>query len=158
MIFVTLGTQDKPFNRLLEEIERLIGEGIINDEVVAQIGSTAFDSKKMKCVEYMNKDVFEKAIKNCRYLITHGGVGSIIQGLNHNKKVIAVARLSRYGEHENDHQVEIINQFVKDNYILGCLEVKELAGQIQRLGDFCPDHYHSNNDHFVKLVRSLIER
>ena len=51
MIFVTVGTQDKQFKRLLDEIERLIKCGKISETVVAQIGNTKFttdlDSMKM---------------------------------------------------------------------------------------------------------------
>ena len=46
MIFVTLGTQDKHFPRLLEAVEKLN----INEKIIAQTGST--DYKSDKIVQY----------------------------------------------------------------------------------------------------------
>ena len=40
MILVLLGTQNNSFHRLLEEIQRNIDNGNIQDEVVAQKGYT----------------------------------------------------------------------------------------------------------------------
>ena len=44
MIFVTLGTQDKQFKRLLEAVDKLD----INDKIIAQTGSTEFKSDKVE--------------------------------------------------------------------------------------------------------------
>ena len=57
------------------------------------------------------------------FIITHGGVGSIISSLKLNKKVIAVPRLSKYNEHVNDHQLQIIEDFDKQGYIIGTKNV-----------------------------------
>ena len=60
MVFVTLGKQDKEFPRLLEEVEKLIDKGVINGEVVAQIGSTSYSSNKIKTIDYINLFTLEK--------------------------------------------------------------------------------------------------
>ena len=65
----------------------------------------------MKIFDLIPMDEFDEMIKKCDLLITHGGVGSIITGLKNNKKVIAAARLSKYNEHVNDHQLQIIDNF-----------------------------------------------
>ena len=51
-------------------------------------------------------------------MITHGGVGSILTGLRHNKKIIVAPRLAKHKEHVNDHQLQIINRFYEEGYIL----------------------------------------
>ena len=156
MIFVTLGTQDKKFTRLLDEIQRLIDNKVINEEVIVQAGQTKYKSNDMKIFNFVTMDDFEKYIQNCRFLISHGGVGSIINGLNHSKKVIAVARLAQYVEHENDHQVEIIKEFSDNNYILGCLNVDELEEKLKNIEEFEPEMYKSNNEYFCSLINDLI--
>ena len=45
MIFVTLGTQDKSFNRLLEKVDRQIDLGNIKEKVIVQAGFTKYNSK-----------------------------------------------------------------------------------------------------------------
>lgn len=59
-------------------------------------------------------------------VITHGGTGSIINGVKQEKKVIGVPRTVEYGEHVDNHQFEIIEQFTNSNLIYGISDVKEL--------------------------------
>ena len=156
MILVTLGTQDKHFPRLLYMVEELIDKGIINEEVVAQIGSTRYTSNKIKLIDYMNKDEMLNYIKKADYIITHGGVGTIIDSLNLNKKVIAVSRLKKYKEHVNDHQLEIVEEFAKDGYIINGND--SLKDAVNKINSFKPKKYKSNNDNFVKLIANFINK
>ena len=89
MILVALGTQDKPFPRLLKEVENQIKKGNIKDEVIVQAGCTKFKSKHMKIFDLIPLEEFDKLISKCDLLITHGGVGTIVGALKQNKKVIA---------------------------------------------------------------------
>lgn len=157
MIFVTLGTQDKSFHRLLDELQKMVDEKIITEKIIIQAGKTKFSSESMEIFDFVDMDQFLELIKECSILISHGGVGSIISGLNEGKKVIAIARLEKYGEHENDHQVQIVKQFMNDNYILGCLDVRELRGKWEHLRDFNPLPYKSNNELFCNLIQKLID-
>ena len=60
MIFVTLGTQDKVFNRLLEAIDKEIEKGNIKEKVVVQAGCTKYESKNMEVLDLVPQDEFEK--------------------------------------------------------------------------------------------------
>jgi hypothetical protein len=157
MIFVSLGTQDKSFARLVEKIEELKKSGKIKEEVVVQLGNTKYKSEFIKCIDFMSMEDFDKYLKNCRYLITHGGVGTILTALKYNKKVIAVPRLSKYNEHVNDHQLELIEAFSLDNYILGCKTLDDLEENINKISNFIPRKYKSNQDNFIELIKRLIE-
>ena len=155
MVFVTLGTQDKEFKRLLETVDSLIDKGIIKDEVIAQIGCTKYKSKNMKTYKYMSSKRVLKLISESKYVIAHGGVGTIIDSLNLNKKVIAVARLKKYKEHVNDHQLQIVSEFTNLNYILD--GTYDLEGAILKLREFKPSKYKSNNENFIKLIENYID-
>lgn len=161
MIFVTVGTQDKQFRRLLEEVERLIKNGKIIDTVIAQIGNTKFktdlDSKHMHLIEFTTQREIEALIQNADLIITHGGVATIIESLNMNKKVIAVPRLKKYKEHVNDHQLQIVENFNHSGYIIGTAGVEGLEKALERAQDFIPKRYNSNNEKFVeRLVNSIV--
>lgn len=159
MILVTLGTQDKKFNRLLEEIDKLILDKKIKDEVVVQAGfSKDYKSDNMKIFELISKVEFDDLIEKCDILITHGGVGAILTGLKYNKKVIAIPRLKKYKEHVNDHQIQIVSNFHDEGYIIGINEVEELEDAINKIKDFCPRKYKSNKNNMVKLVKELIDK
>ena len=158
MIFVTLGTQDKGFPRLLEAIEKCIDSGTIKDEVIVQAGTTNFKSDKMKIYDLLPMEEFDKYMKECDLLITHGGVGSILNGLKNNKKIIAAARLKKYNEHESDHQVQIIDAFIKLNYILKLDNFNELDKIIELSKTYNFKKYKSNNKNFVDLIDDIIEK
>ena len=87
MIFVTLGTQDKEFPRLLEAIDKAIEKGEIKEKVIVQAGNTKYQSENMEIFDLISPDEFNKYIDNCDILITHGGVGSIITAVKKGKKV-----------------------------------------------------------------------
>ena len=139
MIFVTLGTQDKHFPRLLEAVEKLD----IDEKIIAQTGSTDFKSNKME---------------EARIVITHAGVGTIIYGLSIDKTMIVAARLKKYGEHVNDHQLQILDTFSKDGYIIPLREFSELKNKIIEAEKFKPKKFISNNKNFVKLLDNEITK
>lgn len=158
MILVTLGTQDKPFNRLLERIEEQIEKGNIKEKVVVQAGFTKFDSKHMKIFDLVDRDEFKELITKCDLLITHGGVGSILTGLKNNKKVIVCPRLSKYGEHMNDHQIQIVNNFAKEGYILEYHDGDDLEKVLKEVKKFKPKKYISNTKKFISIIDDFISK
>ncbi len=158
MIFVTLGTQDKDFSRLLKAIDKAIDKNEITDEVIVQAGSTKYQSNHMKIFDLIPMDEFEKLMKSCDLLITHGGVGSILTGLKYHKKVLAVPRLKKYGEHENDHQKQIVEEFSNKGYIMAVPNLDNLGKTIKKAEHFHPKTYQSNRNHMVKLIENYIEK
>lgn len=158
MIFVTLGTQDRKFTRLLQAIQEQIDKKNITDKVIVQAGVTSdFKSKDMEVFDLIPMDKFDEYIKNCDILITHGGVGSIITGLKNKKRVIAAARLKEYGEHQNNHQLQIIENFAKEGYIISLDNFNNLGSIIKDIKKFKPKEYKSNTDKFIKLVENEID-
>ena len=93
MVLVLLGTQNNSFHRLLEELDRLIQRGMIQEEVIVQAGYTQYTSKNMKILGLIAKEELEKLQNKADLIITHGGVGSILLSITKNKKVIAVPLL-----------------------------------------------------------------
>lgn len=156
LILVTLGTNDKSFIRLIKEIEELIIQGVIDEEVVVQAGFTKYESKYMKIFDLIPMEEFSELLKTCNLLITHGGVGTITAGLNNNKKVIAVPRLAKYGEHVNDHQLQIIENFAESGFVLAAHEVQDLKEVLTKVTEFAPKSYQSNTKNMIDLVRKHI--
>ena len=157
MILVTLGTQDKDFSRLLKAVEKQIEKGNIKDKVVAQIGTTKYKSDLMETFDLIPSDKFNELMSECDVLITHGGVGSILAGLKEDKKVIAAARLSKYKEHVNDHQLEIIDKFTEAGYILELKDFEKLDKVLKKCETFKPKKYKSNTENMVKLIEDYID-
>ena len=153
-----LGTQNNSFYRLLEEIDRLIEIGKINDEVIVQAGYTKYESQNMKIIDFVSNDEIEKLEQQADCIITHGGVGSIIGSIEKGKKVIAVPRLKQYGEHVNDHQLDIVESFDKLGYIIGITDVSQLEKALKRVKEFEPKKYIQNTGNIIKIVENFIDK
>ena len=135
MTLVILGTQDKTFERLLKNIDKQIKKGNLKGEVIVQAGNTKYESKNMQIFDFIPMEQFDNFIKQADLVITHGGVGSILSAIRNNKKIIAVPRLSKYKEHENDHQLQIIDEFTKKGYILPCKDLNKLDEVLKQIKD-----------------------
>lgn len=159
MILVTLGTQDKAFTRLLQDIDKAIIDGAIKEKVIVQAGYSIgkYQSDNMEMFDLIDREEFNKLVNDCSLLITHGGVGSILTGLKANKKVIATPRLAKYKEHINDHQVQIVNEFSKKGYILAYNEGDDLSEIIKKAKKFKPEKYVSNTDNLIKIIKDFID-
>ena len=157
MILVTLGTQDKSFERLLKAIDKEIEKGNIKDKVVVQAGYTKYKSKNMEIFKSVSNDRLEELMDEASLIITHGGVGSILTALKHHKKVIATPRLAKYNEHTNDHQKQIIEEFGRLGYILPLKDLTKLDKMLEKSKTFKPKEFNSNNENFKKLITNYIE-
>lgn len=158
MILVTLGTNDKRFDRLLKAIDKQIELGNIKDKVVVQAGCTSdYKSKNMEIFDLIPMGEFNRLISECDILITHGGVGSIITGLKNGKKVIAAARLEKYVEHVNDHQKQIIKRFVDKNYILELEDFDKLDKVLKEIKTKKFDEYKGDNSLMLKTLTDYID-
>lgn len=158
MILVTLGTQDKKFYRLIKEIDKLLEEKKIKEEVIVQAGcSDSYKSERMKIFNLIPIDEFDELLKKCNLLITHGGVGSILNGLKNNKKIIAVPRMKKFKEHVNDHQLQIVRNFSDEGYILKVENINTLYDVIKFSKKFKPKKYEENNENFVKNLSKEID-
>lgn len=157
MILVTLGTQDKSFTRLLEAIDKAIDKKYIKEEVIVQAGYTKYESKNMKILNTIPKDEFLNLIDKCSLLITHGGVGSIFDGLKRNKKVIVAPRLSKYNEHTNDHQLEVVKELSEKGYLIPLYEMKDIKKVLKQVENFHPEKYKSNTENMISLIENYID-
>ncbi len=158
MILVTLGTQDKSFERLLKAIDKQIEKGNIKDKVIVQAGYTKYESKNMEIFDLIGPKEFDELVDKCDILITHGGVGSIISGLKKGKKIIAAPRLEKYKEHTNDHQKEIVKEFAKDGYLLELRDFNQLDKTLKKAKTFKPKKFKSNTNNMITLIEDLIEK
>lgn len=156
MIFVSVGSQKFQFNRLLKKIDELIENGTIKEKVYAQIGVSDYIPKNYKYVDFMTQDEFNNMIDKCDLLITHAGTGVIINAVKREKKVIATPRLSKYGEHVDDHQIQLINQFDELKFIEPLYELDNLDKVILNIKKKKFNKYVSNTDTIIESIEDFI--
>ncbi|MBQ6477491.1 MAG: hypothetical protein IJI43_03560 [Bacilli bacterium] len=157
MIFVTLGTQDKSFKRLLKAIDKAISSGEIKDKVIVQAGYTKYKTDNMEIFDLCGPRKFKQYMREASIVITHGGVGSILEALKEEKPVIAAARLSKYKEHTNDHQKQIVSEFAKEGYLLELKDFSKIGELIKEAKKFKPKKYTSNTNNMIKKIKDYID-
>lgn len=136
MIFVTVGSRNYPFNRLFKKLDELYEKGVLTDSMFAQIGTSTYKPKYYEYKDFISQEEFLEKVKEADIIVSHGASGSIMKALNSGKKVIAVTRLEKYGEHINDHQIQNNEAFAINNYVLMAdLELENLGECFQKINE-----------------------
>ena len=156
MIFITLGSQKFQFNRVLIKIDELVEKGLLKEQVFAQIGYSDYKPKFYEYKDFLDRQDFFKKMELSNIVITHGGTGAIIGALKKEKKVIAIPRLAKYGEHVDDHQIQIIEQFRELELIYAC-EDMDLEKAIKVVQNTKYNIYRSNTNIIIESLRDFIE-
>ena len=155
MILVTDGTQKQSFDRLFDLIRN--SKELKKEELIVQRGYTKCNnSKRIKAFDFIPLDEMEEYISKADLVISHGGVGTIFSAIKKGKKVIAVPRLEKYGEHINDHQIEICEALENEGYILYYKDgVDSLDDLIKKAKNTNFEKYDSN-DNYIQILRKEI--
>lgn len=113
MIFVTVGTHEQSFDRLLKCIDKMIEDGKINEEVICQKGFTDYEPKNYKAEKLLPYEKMQENIENARVVVTHGGPASFLEPLKYGKIPVVVPRKKEFNEHVNNHQLEFSKEVEK---------------------------------------------
>ncbi|MGL4588745.1 MAG: PssE/Cps14G family polysaccharide biosynthesis glycosyltransferase [Mycoplasmatales bacterium] len=151
MIFVTVGTQVQPFDRLINEVKKLETKY----QFIVQSGTSKI--KLTTSEQFSFGENLQQKIEECELLITHGGVGTIMEALALNKKIIVVPRLKVFGEHIDDHQMEICTKLETAGYLMFCHKIELLESQIEAAKEFEFKKFKSNTNAFLNKLEQIIE-
>lgn len=154
MVFITLGSQKFQFNRLLIAVDELVENGTIKEEVFAQTGYSDYVPRNYRFKQFLDREEFASYEAKADIVITHGGTGAIIGAVKKGKKVIAVPRLSKYGEHVDDHQIQLLKEFDNMGIILVCYDIGNLEMVYHRIFTVELMPYTSNQE---KIINSIDE-
>lgn len=162
MIFVTVGTHEQPFNRLIKKVDDLVADGTIQEKVVMQTGFSTYKPKHCEAHKMMSYEEMQQTLKDARIVITHGGPSSFIEALRFGKVPIVVPRQEKYYEHVNNHQVEFTKLIVqKMNNIVPVYDINELSAILDNYSDIVKDKNsgeNSNNSKFNERLEHIIDK
>lgn len=131
MIFVTVGTHEQPFNRLIEKVDDLVANSTIKEKVIVQYGFSTYELKHCEAHKMMSFDEMQETLKDARIVITHGGPSSFIEALQFGKVPIVVPRKEKFNEHVNNHQVDFTKLIAKRmNNIIPVYNIDDLGKTI----------------------------
>ncbi|MBD3155765.1 MAG: hypothetical protein GF368_03865 [Candidatus Aenigmarchaeota archaeon] len=132
MIFVTVGTHTKGFDRLFKEIDRLVSEDKIKDKFFVEVGKSDYRPENYEYTDLLPFEKYKKMISEADLVISHGGLGSVINVLEKNKKLVVVPRRKEFDEHVDDHQLQIAKVLEKRERAIPVYDIKNLEGAIKK--------------------------
>ena len=161
MIYVTVGTHEQPFNRLIKCVDELKGNGIIEDTVVIQSGFSDTPIKYCAHKKLYDQKEMTANYESARIVIMHGGPSSMIQALQLGKIPIVVPRQKKFGEHVNDHQLDFCRA-VSERYnnIILIEDISDLEKAIINYDEMTASRqmsYFGNNEKFIKAFEQIVE-
>jgi UDP-N-acetylglucosamine transferase subunit ALG13 len=110
VIFVTVGTNEAPFDRLVAAVARIDAH---DEEIVVQHGASIVRPANARCIDFMPFEALVDHMRRARIVVTHAGVGSVLVALGERVHPIVVPRLSRYAEAVDDHQLSFARRFAR---------------------------------------------
>lgn len=151
MIFVTVGTTEQPFDRLL----RAVGTLGIEEEIVLQFGHSTFLPPNARPVKFLGFDEMKGMIDRARVVLCHAGAGSVLNALCFGKRPVVAPRLRKFGEMVDDHQLDLVEAF-RDS-VIPYLPGDDLAGKIAAAGAQEHTIKRQPSRQLVTAIQSFIE-
>lgn len=162
MIFVTVGTHEQPFNRLVEYIDNLKRDGTITEKVIIQTGYSTYEPQYCKWKKLFPYQEILKMVGEARIVITHGGPSSFVMPLQIGKIPVVVPRQKQFNEHVNDHQLYFAKQVAKRQKNIIVIEKIDNLGTVllkyDRIIETMKDSLNSNNALFIKKFELIVDK
>ncbi len=159
MVFVTVGTHEQQFDRLVRAADAYAAS--TGEEVFVQTGYSACEPSRCVWARFVPYAEMRSRMEAADVVVTHGGPSSFVEAMAAGKVPVVVPRLARFGEHVNDHQ-EAFVRFVAERQggIVPVYDVADLAGAIgeaRRLSRSGAG-FRSHNAEFCQGLLERIER
>ncbi len=158
MIFVTVGTHEQGFERLVRQMDLLKRNESVKEDVFIQTGYTKFKPKFCECKDMLTGEEMKEYSKNASIVISHGGPGSIMLPFTYGKIPIVVPRKSEFLEHVDDHQVKFTKKLEELGKILAVYEIELLEDRILNYEEYAARlsmDYQANTKQFVKRLEHI---
>jgi beta-1,4-N-acetylglucosaminyltransferase len=157
-VFVTVGTREEPFVRLLKSVEDLKKEGKIKEKVIVQAGSTQWASEHMEVFDFCDPQKIEDLIRNAKYVITQesAGIGTIC--LKYRTKFLVMPRDFSHGELQakSDMNEDLHLQLEKMGYTIVVNNITEMEQAISKLTNIRTG-FNFDNQRAIKTLNQYME-
>ena len=153
-VLVTVGSTKNDFRRLVKEVDCIRGEGIIGQTFI-QVGMSTYQPKHCDFARFLPRDAIERMMTNCRLVICHAGTGTLDMALGLKKTTIVVPRRVEYGEHPDNHQIELAQYLQERNRVLAVYNITELRSVIKSAVKWKPRFSSNNNSAVVTEIRRV---
>ena len=160
MLFVTVGTHEQQFNRLVEYMDRWSLQHP-DEEVIIQTGFSTYEPKNATWSKLYPYQEMLELVSSARIVITHGGPSSFIMPLQIGKIPVVVPRKHEFEEHVNDHQVAFSHAVAeRQGNIVVIEDVEKLSEVLEQYNEIVAGlkaGLQSNNEHFCNEFSRIID-
>lgn len=161
MIFVTVGTHEQPFDRLIKAVDDLKADGTLTEEVIIQTGFSTYIPKHCQWKKMFPFSGMQALVRDARIVITHGGPSSFLMAIQADKVPVVVPRMRQFGEHINDHQVIFCREvMIRNRNIILVEDISRLRDALLCYDSRVSTLYSetiSNNGAFNDGVRKIVD-
>lgn len=138
-------------------MDKLVAEGTITEEVFAQTGLSDYTPIHYSYKKYMDVDQFKKMQRKADLIVSHAGTGALVSALKIGKQVIAVPRRKKYGEHIDDHQLQVAEALESQGYLFVVREMEELGSVILRSKEHPISKKYEIPSNVIKMIDDYIQ-
>jgi UDP-N-acetylglucosamine transferase subunit ALG13 len=133
MVFVTVGSAQQSFRRLLEAVDQIAGSGGFGQRrVFMQIGHAGgFTPSHCGYRPFLSREEFDEMVGEADFTICHGGA-TPLEIIHKNKPAIVMPRRKLYGEIMNDHQVEFVESLAAQGWVIPAMQAEDLPSAIAK--------------------------
>lgn len=160
MIFVTVGTHEQPFDRLVRAVDGLVADGTIAEPVFMQTGYCTYEPERCEWARFVPAPEMRSRMEEADVVVTHGGPSSFVGAMSAGKVPVVVPRRAKYGEHVNDHQADFVRLVAERvGGIVPVYDISDLpaaVGEARRLSAGGAG-FASHNAEFCEGLERLIE-
>ena len=157
MIFVTVGTHEQQFDRLIKEVDRLKKENLIQDEVFIQTGYSNYIPKYCEWEKIISYEKMNQMIEESDIIITHGGPATFMGVIAKGKVPIVVPRQKKFGEHVNDHQMDFVEKVLNIYNLTVITNINDLMACISKTNEQQSTDLKTNNNLFMENFIDMID-
>ena len=104
LVFVTVGTDHHPFNRLVEWVDAWAAEGLAGGTPCLVQSGTSTTPAHVPFRDYIRYDEMCEAMSRAIAVVSHGGPATIMDARRLGRVPIVVPRDAELGEHVDNHQ------------------------------------------------------
>jgi len=157
-VFVTVGTREEPFKRLIKIVESLVKKGTIQEKVIVQAGNTSYDSHLLEIFDFCAPNNIDDLILNAKYVITQESAGIGTKCLKYDTKFIVMPRDYRYGEliAKSDMKEDLHVKLEELGYTKVVNNREDLANAISQIDTF-KSGFKFDNELAISTLNRLME-
>lgn len=160
MIFVTVGTHEQPFDRLVRAVDGLVANGAIAEPVFMQTGYCTYEPERCWWARFVPAAEMRERMEAADVVVTHGGPSSFVEAIAAGKVPVVVPRRAEFGEHVNDHQEAFVREVAeRKGGIVPVYDIENLSeaiGEARRLS-VGGTNFESHNAEFCTELEQIIE-